>query len=262
MYFAECLHTEANLFLFISAVFYAMLLLYGVVGRITGSISNTASIQQMYAIINDASYDFKQLNPILTVTTIGISVLNIVLGYIFMKTKSPISWGLLFVIIIIGLFSCIGTIVNGVNPLANFFIICCGIMAYFAFVFDLTYKEFCVLGNIYIQATICLLSAISPLMLSIRKGIKGHLSMIMISFVAINAIAHIILYIIICKHYWMPMESAFNLCYRELVLCAATTGTTYIIVNLVIFVILFVVDLLYNAVLYRIVKNTLLSVNK
>ena len=252
-------YKEATLFLFIAVIFYSMLLLYGVGGRLAGSISNTASMQQMYALINNTTYDLQMLNPILIITTIGISFLNVALGIIVLKTKSPITWGLLFIIFVIGILSCIGSIIGGTNLMSNFFLICCGIMAYFAFVLDLTYKEFCVLGNIYLQATICLLSAIAPVMISIRRGIKGEVSIIKLTFVTINLITHIVLYTIICKHYWMPLEPAFNLCYRELVQCAATTGSTYIIVNFVIFVIFFVVDLLYNAVLYKIVKGNLSS---
>lgn len=255
-------YKEAHLFLFIAAVFYSLLLLYGVGGRMVGNIDSTASMQQMYVLINSSATDLQALNPILIATTIGLSFLNIALGGIFLKSKSPITWGLLFIIFVIVLCSCIGTAITGTNPLANFFLICCGIMAYFAFVLDLTYKEFCVLGNIYLQAIICLLAAMAPLMISIRRGIKGEVSIAKLTFVSISFIAHTILFIIICKHYWMPLEPAFNLCYRELVQCAASTGSTYFIVNLVIFVILFVIDLLYNAVLYRVIRNTIPSVNK
>lgn len=243
------------MFLFIASVFYTALLLYGVGGRVTGSIDDVASIQQMYGVINNTPYEQLQINTILIATTIGVSFMNIALGGIFMKTKSPIYWGFFFTIIVIGLLSCIATAMSGTNPFTNFFMICCGIMAYFAFVLELTYKEFCVLGNIYLQATICLLSAMAPLMLSIRKWVKSNLSVFKLCLVTINAIAHSILYIFVCRHYWMPLESAFNLCYRELVQCAAATGSTYIIVNLVIFVILFVLDLLFNAVLYKIISR-------
>lgn len=248
-------YTEANLFLFIASVFYTALLLYGVGGRVTGCIDDVASIQQMYGVINNTPYEQLQINTILIATTISVSFMNIALGGIFMKTKSPIYWGFFFTIIVIGLLSCIATAMSDTNPFTNFFMICCGIMAYFAFVLELTYKEFCVLGNIYLQGTICLLSAMAPLMLSIRKWVKGNLSVFKLCLVTINAIAHSILYIFVCRHYWMPLESAFNLCYRELVQCAAATGSTYIIVNLVIFVILFVLDLLFNAVLYKIISR-------
>lgn len=189
------------MFLFIASVFYTALLLYGVGGRVTEGIDDVASIQQMYGVINNTPYEQLQINTILIATTIGVSFMNIALGGIFMKTKSPIYWGFFFTIIVVGFLNCIATAMSGTNPFTNFFMICCGIMAYFAFVLELTYKEFCVLGNIYLQATICLLSAMAPLMLSIRKWVNGNLSVFKLCLVTINAIAHSILYIFVCKHF-------------------------------------------------------------
>lgn len=60
--------------------------------------------------------------------------------------------------------------------------------------------------------------------------------------------------LIICKHYRMPLDPTFDLCYRELVHLASATGSTYIVVNLVIFVILFVGDLILNSIIYKLVK--------
>lgn len=46
-----------------------------------------------------------------------------------------------------------------------------------------------------------------------------------------------------------------NLCCKELNQLAACMGTTYIMVNIVIFVIMFVDDLIANAVIYQLVKR-------
>ena len=52
----------------------------------------------------------------------------------------------------------------------------------------------------------------------------------------------------------MPLNPAFDLCYNELVHLASVIASTYIIVNLVIFVFLFVGDLILNALLYKLMN--------
>ena len=48
-------------------------------------------------------------------------------------------------------------------------------------------------------------------------------------------------FVVICVHYAMPLEQAFDLCYRELIWLARTFHTTYNIVNYVIFILAFLV---------------------
>ena len=62
------------------------------------------------------------------------------------------------------------------------------------------------------------------------------------------------MFVVIGAHYWMPLENGFDLCFKELNQLAATTGTTYVFVNIVIFVLLFILDLVLNSLVYRFVR--------
>lgn len=247
-------YKESSMFLFVGALFYSFLLLYGIITRLCiGNAKDEATIQQMYALAGQTGFGMQQLQMLLEVSTYILSVVNVMLAYIINKTKNPISYSLLFVIVLLGVLSVGATMFTGMSPFANFFVACCGVMAYFAYVLELTYKEFCVLGNIYLQAAVCLIAAIAPVLVCLRKK-SGTGSMIKLIVALCNFFAHGALFLIVCRHYWMPLAPAFDLCYRELVQLASATDSTYIIVNLVIFVILFVADLILNSFLYILVK--------
>ncbi len=142
-------------------------------------------------------------------------------------------------------------LVDGMFPITGFFLSCCGLMAYYAVMLGLTYKEFCVLGNIYLQALICLFAALAPLMLCIRKKTFGCRLWSCLA----NLLCHLVIFAIVAIHYWMPLERGFDLCFRELNQLAAYVGTTYIKVNIVIFVIGLLADLLWNYSIYRLVDK-------
>lgn len=247
-------YKESSLFLFMGAMFYSFLFLYGITTRLyQGNVKDEATIQQMYALTGQTGFGLQQLQTLLVFSTYVLSVVNLILAYIVNKTKHPISYSLAFIIALLGILSIIATLFTGMSPFANFFVACCGIMAYFAYVLGLTYKEFCVLGNIYLEAAICLMAAIAPVLVCLRK-MSDTGSFLKLAISVVNFSIHGILFVIICKHYWMPLNPAFDLCYNELVHLASVTASTYIIVNLVIFVFLFVGDLILNALLYKLMN--------
>lgn len=225
---------ESSLFLFLGTIIYSSLFLYGVIARLChGNTQDT----------------------VLLISTYVLSVVNVALAFIINKSKHPISYSLLFIIILLCVISIVATMFSGISPFTNFFMACCGCMAYFAHVLELTYKEFCVLGNIYLQAAICLMAAISPVIVCIRK-ITFVSSRIKFVVSVMNLLIHGTVFMTICWHYWMPLEKAFNLCYNDLMHLASSTGFSYITVNLLIFVLLFVVDLIFNSMLYKFVKQS------
>ena len=57
---------------------------------------------------------------------------------------------------------------------------------------------------------------------------------------------YLFVFLLICIHYAMPMEKAFDLCYHELLMLASDWHTTYNNVNYLIFIILFLVLTLGN----------------
>lgn len=227
-------YKESSFFLLLGAIIYSSQFLYGIIAQLCHGNSQ---------------------DTVLLISTYGLSVVNVILAFIIYKSKHPISYLLIFVVVLLCVISIVATIFSGLSPFTNFFIACCGCMAYFAHVLELTYKEFCVLGNIYLQAAICLMAAIAPVMVCIRKKI-GASSRIKFSVSVMNFLIHGSLFVIICRHYWMPLEKAFDLCYNDLMHLASSTGFSYITVNLLIFVLLFVVDLIFNSMLYKFVKQS------
>lgn len=243
---------EATMSLFVFMSAYSLILLDGVFIR-SGNSSSTDSLakQQITAMVAQAGYNMDDVLLLMSAIAFGLVILNIAFGLIIQKTKHPIAYCLALITGVLVVVSVPAAVVTDSNPLANFFMECCGVMAYFAWLLDLTYKEFCVIGNIYVQAGLCLMSALAPLSICLRT----KLSIGKTAFCAINAIIHSVVFYVVCVHYWMPLEDGFNLCYKELNQLAAYTGTTYIMVNIVIFVIMFVGDLLANAVIYQLVKR-------
>ena len=81
----------------------------------------------------------------------------------YMKKQHALKWiigGLalfLFATLIIGI--CISLVI-GVSLDQGFFAACCGVMGAVGVAWGLTYKEICVIGNIYLEAGVCVLSAL------------------------------------------------------------------------------------------------------
>ncbi len=238
--------SESMLALFVFMALYALMFAYGMAIRLGSASLNALPFPY------DLSADLSALDVslMLNVATGGLVVVNLCLGWIVWKSRRPILHSLMFVIALTVVLSLLAAIGLGSNLFLNFFMVCCGVMAYFAWLLDLTYKEFCVIGNIYIQTGVCLLSSLAPLLFCLRTksgGTKTALS-------ALLALLHVALFVVVGAHYWMPLENGFDLCFKELNQLAATTGTTYVFVNIVIFVLLFVLDLVLNSVVYRFVR--------
>ena len=164
----------------------------------------------------------------------------------YMKKQHALKWIIgvfalfLFAILIIGI--CI-SLVTGVSLDQGFFAACCGVMGAVGVAWGLTYKEICVIGNIYLEAGICLLSALwltwSTIKAYGRNRTRQHC--LLMSLGLLYGMIYLFVFLLICKHYSMPMEKAFDLCYHELLMLASDWNTTYNNVNYLIFILLFLV---------------------
>ena len=244
--------SEYALMLFLGMAVYAACFAYGFVVHLM-QIGHTDSLALMQMKTVMAQYGIS--SEVMTWGLFAVAVIfvgiNIAFGFIIKKSRSPIMAGLILVVATLVCLSIIASSCAGLNLAETFFEACCGIMGYFAWMLDLTYKQFCVIGNIYIQATILLVSSLAPLCLCIRTNRKRGQT----ALCSLNAFIHLAIFVIIAVHYWMPLEKGFDLCYAELNRCAAMWHTTYVTVNLVIFVFLFVADLIFNNALYRMIVN-------
>ena len=130
----------------------------------------------------------------------------------------------------------------------GFFAACCGVMGAGGVAWGLTYKEICVIGNIYMEAGICLLSALwfSWSTIKIFRQRRTVSRGLFMSAGILYGLAYLIGFCMICRHYAMPLEKAFDLCYHELIVLASDWHTTYNNVNYLIFILLFLVLTLGN----------------
>ena len=130
----------------------------------------------------------------------------------------------------------------------GFFLACCGTMGAAGIAWGLTYKEICVIGNIYMETVICLLSALWLTWTAIKAYRQKNTTFRMLIMLAglLYGTIYVLGFLGVCYHYAMPMEEAFDLCYNELMATASLWHTSYSIVNYLIFIILFLVLTLGN----------------
>lgn len=151
----------------------------------------------------------------------------------------------------------IGSHVTGRSFDECFFGACCGSLYALGLVLGFTYKEICVIVNIYLEAALCVLSALWVTWTCINsfRSSKtwGRLTLML------AGIAYGLLYLIgflwICNHYAMPMNDAFDLCYRELIALSKAYHTTYNNVNYVIFILFPLVGMLGNFAIATIIEK-------
>ena len=169
----------------------------------------------------------------------------------YMKKQHALKWIIgvfvlfLLAILIIGI--CI-SLVTGVSLDQGFFAACCGVMGVVGVAWGLTYKEICVIGNIYLEAGICLLSALWLIWSTIKVYRRNRtiLHSLLMSAGLLYGMIYLFVFLLICNHYAMPMDKAFDLCYHELWMLSSAWHISYNYVNYVIFIILFLVLTLGN----------------
>ncbi|WP_299262152.1 hypothetical protein [uncultured Porphyromonas sp.] len=255
--------SEPALALFMAMALYALFFLYGTVLRVFGGSAVDAAYSGMVA---KTGIGFDLFILLLTGVTVALIPVNLLMGWIIRRYRRSgviILGGIILLLAILSIpvsmmIGDLGQIAPemasfGSSLVGCFFLECCGVMAYFAWLLGLTYQEFCVIGNIYMQGAICLLAALAPLLLCIRTKQapwKWLLS-------GGNALLHFVVISLFFSHYWMPLERAFDLCVQDLNRIGALFGSSYVMVNIIIFVILFVVDLALNALLYLLLAGKL-----
>ena len=145
---------------------------------------------------------------------------------------------------------------SGMSLDNSFFAICCGSVGVTGMAWGLSYKEICMIINVYLQACLCLTTALWLVWRAVERLMhKRSVGNILIMVLAAAyGIANIAGFVWVCQHYAMPMEEAFNLCYHELIYLAAKYNTTYNNVNYYIFIVLFVVLVVGNILISKLIK--------
>ena len=164
------------------------------------------------------------INLIIYMCATSFSIINVLVALAVYKTgidHHPWKWTgrtLAAAVLLLAIISIAISIMGGLSFYMVFFDLCCGIMAAGAYALGLTYKEFCVIGNIYVQGLILVLSALSIFytMVKIVRKRKSKLRIAMLIVTAVYASLYVIGFILICRYYAMPLDDAFNLCVQEL----------------------------------------------
>lgn len=114
--------------------------------------------------------------------------------------------------------------------------------------FGLTYKQISVVFNLWIQGAVMALSGVAPFGIIVYKMLEqftiGRLLLVII--LAFYGIFHVYALIKMLRHYHLPFNDAFDLCVVDLQRVARKWHTTYQIVNLVIFVLFYLILLGFN----------------
>ena len=162
--------------------------------------------------------------------------------------------GFLLLMVIIGAAL---TVMTGLSFDTCFFGSCCGFMGASGVAWGLSYKEICVIGNIYLESGLCLLSALWLTWVCVKRYLdhKTIANGLIMTTGCIYGLASVVAFICICVHYAMPMDDAFDLCYRELNVLAAKWNTTYNNVNYILFMTVFLVLFAGNLLLAKLIHK-------
>ena len=115
-------------------------------------------------------------------------------------------------------------------------------------VFGLSYKQISVVFNLWVQGVVLALSGLSPLGVAIYKMkesfSRGWLFLTIV--LLIYGIAYGYAFIKMLQHYHLPFDAAFDLCVDDLQRLAKKWHTTYQMVNLLIFILFYLILLGLN----------------
>ena len=107
--------------------------------------------------------------------------------------------------------------------------------------FGLTYKQISVVFNLWVQGAVMTLSGLAPLGVAVYK-MMGSFSigwLVLAIVLALYGIVYVYGFVRMLQHYHLPFDDAFDLCVKDLQLLAKKWHSTYQMVNIIIFVILF-----------------------
>ena len=109
----------------------------------------------------------------------------------------------------------------------------------------LTYIEISVIFNLWFQGIIITLSSFAPLIVLLHNGSFNSHPYLSIT-TTIYAIIYIILFTRLIIHYKLPFNRAFNLCVYDLQNIAKKTHLTYQTINILIFIVGFLIAIPTN----------------
>ena len=150
------------------------------------------------------------------------------------------------------------------------FFACCEIMSLLGKLLGWTYNEVCVYVNLYLQYAVLMLSALSVIYVAVKKmrqGITTRRKAVLILTVLYNVPFVLLGIFLFCRYGNMDCDTAFSRCKDDLFALSTHLDiptnmpyykkgwTEYYIVNLIIFVVLYLLSLFANWWIKRIIKK-------
>ena len=117
--------------------------------------------------------------------------------------------------------------------------------------FGLTYKQISVVFNLWVQGAVLALSGLAPFGIAIYKLLESFsMGWLLLTIIfAVYGMAYVYAFIKMLQHYHLPFNDAFGLCVVDLQLLAKKWHTTYQMVNLLIFVLFYLILIGVNVII-------------
>ena len=114
--------------------------------------------------------------------------------------------------------------------------------------FGLTYKQISVVFNLWVQGAVLALSGLAPLRVTFYKLQESFSLGWFLGALVLACYGGVYVYAFIkmLRHYHLPFDDAFNLCVKDLMRIAEKWHTTYHMVNLLIFILFYLILLGLN----------------
>ncbi len=114
--------------------------------------------------------------------------------------------------------------------------------------FGLTYKQISVVFSLWVEGAVLALSGLAPFGIAVYKMMESFSMwwLLLSAALLIYGIAYVYSFVKMLQHYHLPFNDAFDLCVRDLQWLAKKWHTTYQIVNLLIFVLFYLILLGLN----------------
>lgn len=137
------------------------------------------------------------------------------------------------------------------------FDICCKIMSSFGNLIGLSYKEVCVIFNVYVQGAVWLASALLPFIVLVWKLRKGAAvgKIPYLFFTTCYGVFCSFILIFCINRYSLPLNEGFDMCVNDLYFLAKVYSTTYEVVNIYIFVIGWIISIGWNILIAKLILN-------
>ena len=114
--------------------------------------------------------------------------------------------------------------------------------------FGLTYKQISVVFNLWVQGAVLALSGLAPFVIAVYKMMESFSMwwLLLSAVLLVYGIAYVYAFIKMLQHYHLPFNAAFDLCVDDMERLAMKWHTTYQMVNLIIFILFYLILLGLN----------------